>query len=211
MLILADDRILPILEGAKRAFAEKGFDGASMQDLAQAAEMSAGNFYRYFPSKNAIIEAIIAQDLAAIKADFQKIMESDQPLADLTAAFQMRIDDLPCAKDGPLWAEIDAAAARRPEIAEKVRAMESAVHGYLLSVFVRLSGLPLDEVRARFSGQAAFLILLFKAATQRPAQKDCQMMLELGNDLRQIILATIARTLDEVAQASTQPKFETHL
>ena len=45
-----DYRTESILEGAKRAFAEKGFDGASMQDIARAAGMRAGNFYRYFPS-----------------------------------------------------------------------------------------------------------------------------------------------------------------
>ena len=203
MLILADDRTLPILEGAKRAFAEKGFDGASMQDLARAADMSAGNFYRYFPSKNAIIEAIIAQDLATIKADFLKIMESQHPLVDLTAAFQTRIDDMRCSNDGPLWAEIDAAAARRPEIAEKVRAMEAVVHGYLLSVFVRLSGLSAEVASERFSGHAAFLVLLFKAATHQPAQKDCQMPEQLRNDLRGLILTTIARTLGDVTQPAT--------
>ena len=44
-----EDRSTGILEAARRAFAEKGFDGASMQDIARAAGMSAGNFYRYFP------------------------------------------------------------------------------------------------------------------------------------------------------------------
>ena len=53
-----------ILERIKAVFAEKGFDGASMQDLARSAGMSAGNFYRYFPSKDAIIAAMVERDLA---------------------------------------------------------------------------------------------------------------------------------------------------
>ena len=54
---LADQRSVEILEGVRRAFSEKGFDGASMQDLARACGMSVGNFYRYFPSKAAIVAA----------------------------------------------------------------------------------------------------------------------------------------------------------
>ncbi len=38
-----------ILAQARAAFVEKGFDGASMQDLARAAGMSAGNFYSLLP------------------------------------------------------------------------------------------------------------------------------------------------------------------
>ena len=45
----AEQRTLDILALVRVAFAEKGFDGASMQDLARAAGMSVGNFYRYFP------------------------------------------------------------------------------------------------------------------------------------------------------------------
>ncbi len=43
-----DRRQMDILEAVHSTFVEKGFDGASMQDLARAAGMSVGNFYRYF-------------------------------------------------------------------------------------------------------------------------------------------------------------------
>ena len=45
----ADQRSVEILALVRQAFVEKGFDGASMQDLARSAGMSVGNFYRYFP------------------------------------------------------------------------------------------------------------------------------------------------------------------
>ena len=63
------------------AFAEKGFDGASMQDLARAAGMSVGNFYRYFASKAAIVQALIALDLEEMARDFLPIFASDDPIA----------------------------------------------------------------------------------------------------------------------------------
>ena len=105
---LYDDRTTAILAGAKSAFAQKGFDGASMQDLARAAGMSAGNFYRYFPSKNAIVAAMIDVDLAGVKQDFEVIVTSADPAQALFDTMCHRIDTLDC-DDGPLWAEIDAA------------------------------------------------------------------------------------------------------
>ena len=73
---LADQRTAEILASARMVFAEKGFDGASMQDLARKAGMSVGNFYRYFPSKSAIVESLISQDMARLEQDFASILEN---------------------------------------------------------------------------------------------------------------------------------------
>ena len=82
----ADARSVEILDRVRHAFAEKGFDGASMQDLARAAGMSVGNFYRYFPSKAAIVEGLIHRDLSEIEAVFASVMGSPDPLGALRAA-----------------------------------------------------------------------------------------------------------------------------
>ena len=76
----ADARSHEILASIRQAFAEKGFDGASMQDLARAAGMSVGNFYRYFPSKAAIVQAMCGYDLAEIQGEFAEIQTSDTPM-----------------------------------------------------------------------------------------------------------------------------------
>jgi AcrR family transcriptional regulator len=58
----ADERRERILEAAERAFAAHGFHAATMQDVAEAAGMSAGNLYRTFPSKEAIVEGLCSRD-----------------------------------------------------------------------------------------------------------------------------------------------------
>ena len=75
-----DQKIADILVRVRSAFIEKGFDGASMQDLARAAGMSVGNFYRYFPSKSAIVEQLIAYDLDEMQAEFAQVIKSDHPI-----------------------------------------------------------------------------------------------------------------------------------
>ena len=197
-IALYDDRTAAILEGVKRAFAEKGFDGASMQDLARAAGMSAGNFYRYFPSKNAIVAAMIARDLADVQRDFEIVQTSANPALALKQKFEERIDNLDC-HDGPLWAEIDAAALRRADIGEIVDRMEQEIAFFLTTVFARISGLPAEVARARFSGQAAFLVLLFKGASQRLSGRGCQLPDATRRNLRSLILRTIDQTLAEIA------------
>jgi AcrR family transcriptional regulator len=48
-----------ILDAAMTLFAEKGFDGATVADIAQASELAKGSLYQIFQSKEEIIAAII--------------------------------------------------------------------------------------------------------------------------------------------------------
>jgi AcrR family transcriptional regulator len=137
-----DDRPTEILDSARRAFIEKGFDGASMQDLARAAGMSVGNFYRYFPSKAAIVAALITRDLDEVEKDFREILGAPEPLALLRDKLAAHISGDAMNDDGPLWAEITAAAGRKPEIGEILARMETEIAKYLTSVFALVTGLP---------------------------------------------------------------------
>jgi AcrR family transcriptional regulator len=51
-----------ILDAAITCVKRSGFHGASMHAICAAADMSPGALYRYFPSKEAIIEAIAAEE-----------------------------------------------------------------------------------------------------------------------------------------------------
>lgn len=48
-----------ILDGARRVFFERGFDAASMNDITRAAGVSKGTIYAYFPSKEALFDALV--------------------------------------------------------------------------------------------------------------------------------------------------------
>jgi TetR/AcrR family transcriptional regulator, repressor for uid operon len=51
-----------IMDAARNCFVQSGFRGASMHEICREADMSPGALYRYFPSKEAIIEAIAEED-----------------------------------------------------------------------------------------------------------------------------------------------------
>ena len=51
-----------LMEGARRAFLEHGFDGASVGDIVRAAGISKGTLYAYYPSKEKLFEALVIED-----------------------------------------------------------------------------------------------------------------------------------------------------
>jgi len=48
-----------ILEAAEQEFDEQGYAGASMRSIVRRAETSLGNFYRYYPNKEALFLTIV--------------------------------------------------------------------------------------------------------------------------------------------------------
>src|SRR6186713_2194737 len=51
-----------LMEGARRAFLEHGFDGASVGDIVRSAGISKGTLYAYYPSKEKLFEALVFED-----------------------------------------------------------------------------------------------------------------------------------------------------
>ncbi|MGH2730484.1 MAG: TetR/AcrR family transcriptional regulator, partial [Actinomycetota bacterium] len=55
------DRRDDILKASLHLFAEKGFHGTSMRDIARAADITEGLIYHYFASKRDLFRAIIEE------------------------------------------------------------------------------------------------------------------------------------------------------
>lgn len=57
-----------IVAAADRLFYHQGYDHTSFADIASAVQISRGNFYHHFKSKDDILDAVIAARLAATEA-----------------------------------------------------------------------------------------------------------------------------------------------
>jgi AcrR family transcriptional regulator len=62
----AEARPDEILEAALAEFTERGFDAARVEDIARRAGISKGGVYLYFPSKEALLKALIEAKIAPI-------------------------------------------------------------------------------------------------------------------------------------------------
>lgn len=56
-----EDRRQQILDAAQKVFAAKGFDGASIKDLAKAAKISPGLLYWYFKDKTDLLVSLLTE------------------------------------------------------------------------------------------------------------------------------------------------------
>jgi AcrR family transcriptional regulator len=192
----AATRVDSLLAAARAAFVEKGFDGASMQDLARAAGMSAGNFYRYYPSKAAIVEAMVARDLAAVEDSFREIAASPDPLAALRIALRRAMSEN-CGHDDTLWAEIAATAVRRPEIAVILERMEEAIVRRVAHVMGLAAGLSEDEAVRRFRAPARLVFIIMHGAMTSRIGRD-----PADEPVAGLVVRTIERIIrDAIAEA----------
>jgi AcrR family transcriptional regulator len=194
-----DGRQADILNAARQAFVEKGFDGASMQDLARSVGMSVGNFYRYFPSKAAIIEAIIQKDMDEMQRDFGAIIASNDPFAELRRTIAKHLDERCAPAETQLWAETTAVALRKTEIGALVVAMECRVLNYLIQVIATGTGLDETEARLRFSGHASLIMLLVKGSSMCLHRRG-----QNADELNEMILQIVDRTLDDIAKSAAK-------
>jgi AcrR family transcriptional regulator len=65
--ISPDDTRARIMETAEALFRRLGFAKTTVADIAAELKMSPANFYRFFPSKNAIVEAICRRCLSEVE------------------------------------------------------------------------------------------------------------------------------------------------
>lgn len=67
-----------ILQAAARVFEDKGASAVTMDDVAEAADVSKGTLYLYFPSKDDLFLALTHHPLDAVLERFEALSESDQ-------------------------------------------------------------------------------------------------------------------------------------
>jgi len=123
----AEARRQQILDAACSCVRQAGFHGASMADIAQTADLSVGQIYRYFENKEAIIAAIVAQDLANMREKFAKLETAGRCLAEAVIA-ECPDAVAQCYDRGRagLMLEVLAEAARNPRVAAIVREADAA-------------------------------------------------------------------------------------
>ncbi|MBZ5580175.1 MAG: TetR/AcrR family transcriptional regulator [Acidobacteriia bacterium] len=85
--VVAEFRSAEILEAARRVFARKGFEGASVDEIAEAAGLAKGTVYVYFHSKRELYLAALKQGLAALMTETGRNMDAAPTAAEKIRAF----------------------------------------------------------------------------------------------------------------------------
>ncbi|HYW16645.1 MAG TPA: TetR/AcrR family transcriptional regulator [Allosphingosinicella sp.] len=73
-----DARPSELVEAARLTFLDKGFAATRVEDIARRAEVSKGTVYLYFPSKEALFEAVVRINVVPIIERMIRVIEADQ-------------------------------------------------------------------------------------------------------------------------------------
>jgi len=66
-----------VLDIAEALFAEKGFDGTTVSEIADKAELAKGSLYQLFESKQEIVHAIVRRKVSGVIEDVNRIFSLD--------------------------------------------------------------------------------------------------------------------------------------
>lgn len=113
-----------ILDAAVACFAENGFHQTTMQDICRKAGLSPGALYRYFSSKEEMVEASWNRSRVFRAERFDKAQQQRDPalvLHELWRVYMRRLDEGGMETETRLWVQLLAEALRNPRIGEAVR------------------------------------------------------------------------------------------
>ena len=106
-----------IIEGARAAFLEQGFDAASMNDIARTAGVSKGTLYVYFQNKEQLFQAICSEECRSQAEDLFNFDQDDTDVEATLTRIGIDFVTLICHPERASAARtIIAIAERMPEI-----------------------------------------------------------------------------------------------
>ena len=93
-----------LLDAGRTLIAERGVSGLRIQEITERADIALGSFYNYFPAKEDLVEAVVAESLSALAAATLPAVWDDADPAEVVAAANLRFIRL--AYDDPDFARL---------------------------------------------------------------------------------------------------------
>lgn len=180
-----------VLDAAALCFIRSGFHGTSMQEICAEAGMSPGALYRYFPSKDAIIVAIVEEE-RAMRASFV------EGLTRMGRAVFSGENEMVCLKLGP---EIFAEAARNPALKPTFDAVEDEMNEAIRRCFIAAQAR--GEIDASIDPDIA-LLLINAIGDGLMLRSSFEPDLPLGN-MMPALAGLMARMLAPTASSDATP------
>src|SRR3954447_12707294 len=146
------DRLIAV---AKEAFAERGAD-ASLDDIARRAGVGPGTLYRHFPTRDALLEAVIHDWIDVLRTEANELLAAPSPGEALLTWFRTVIGTVGTYR-GLAAALMSSMHNQESELHASCEAMQSG----MLALLARAQ--QAGEIRA--DAQAPDVLLLINAIT----------------------------------------------
>lgn len=80
------ERVASLLDAGAAVFAEKGYDAATMTEIAARAGAAIGSLYQFFPNKQALAEALVSRYAERMGVAFQAIRDKAAGMSSMALA-----------------------------------------------------------------------------------------------------------------------------
>ncbi len=115
-----------IQEAARTVFAERGYQGASIELIARAAQLSVGAIYLYFKSKEDLYTSLVEDVLTLFDVEMAELRESEPVSSRLRATWTLLVKWAERDPEGPRILRLLAQPAIRPQLSDEVVTAVSA-------------------------------------------------------------------------------------
>ena len=173
-------RVALLLDAGAEVFARRGFEPATMSEIAARADTAIGSLYRFFPTKDALADALVARYVAEVGGTIDDLAEAAptlSPAAIADALFDMMLDTRRARAAATVLIDLRGS---RAALRERVR------HG--IAAILRRAHPALDDADAAV--HATVLLHLLKGVrtmAEEPEAADAKLA-----DLRDTIRAYVA-------------------
>jgi len=112
-----------IIETSIRLFRTRGYENTRVEDIVQSLEISQPTFFRYFPSKDAVLREVGRRGFCCIKEHLESELSSDATTAEKLLRMYHRMAT-EVESDRPLWQAVVLSGAMDPVRSPEMRRPE---------------------------------------------------------------------------------------
>jgi AcrR family transcriptional regulator len=186
-----------ILDGARKVFMDLGFDGASMGEIARAAQVSKGTLYVYFADKCALFEAILEQEAlqhGQVVFNFDPARDAETTLKEFGQAY---IHLLCRPGGGSAIRTVMAIAERMPDVGRRyyLRVLDKTINRLSEYLKIHVALRRSQDRRLRSGGVAVhgavqgLAVLAVRSSRPRPAPSEERITAVVDSATRMFLAA----------------------
>ena len=150
-----------LVEAAAEVFAELGYEGASIQSIAAAADLTSGTIYRHFDSKAALLLEVVRRAVHGVPLSDRLNDESCAEPADLARLVSVYADPS-LRRTRRLAIEIHAAASRDPNARAQLLIFNKKMHSSIVRKIdgCKRAGLISDDLDAKHTTSLLLVMIM---------------------------------------------------
>lgn len=158
-----------LLNAAALCFAEKGYAGCSIADIAKRAEVAQGTMYVHFKNKEELFKTMIEEEHAQGAEKARQAADVKPYLNGIIGVMADCIRDVGFPVDHRLWTEILAVAARDPAVRQAFAASDKVMRGVFVELLRKAAASGEIETSLDFDAVSIWLYALVDGLIARTA------------------------------------------